>query len=672
MIRLCLTSSFLLLLLFPEISFAAPRYAVATGNWNSTATWSATSGGAPGASVPGILDDVIFVNGPVTVTVTADAICNSVHIENAAAAGNNLLFINNGVTLTVMGNTEIEGFHVGTTSQDARLTIDGGTLTVGGNLVISCHNNQQMVLDLSNGTNASSVINIAGDFTNSATNKGKFLPGTNSTINFNGTSPQVIHVSGVLKTYANIAINNAAGVTLTADMSATELTGNLRVQSGILYNGGFAITATGGTFEVANGAKFVLTGTSAFPSGLTTVLGATGTVDYAGTTQTIAANNYGNLTVSAGASSRTVTLASSGTIGVFTTFSPSATNNTYTITGSTVAFNGNLAQTLPATFATYNNLIVNNASGITLGANTTVNGALTFTSGTVTTGSNTLYIPSGATVSRTSGHVIGDFKKFIATGATSKTFEVGHAGNYTPVSVSFASVTTAGDLTARTTAGDHPNVGSSTLNGLKSVNRYWTLTNSGIGFTTYSATFNFVAGDLDAGVSTAALLVGRFASGTWTYPTVGTRTATSTQATGLAAFGDFQIAEAGAPSLALGHSVTPSGTRPPGTDLTYTLTFTNAGASPAQSVVIVDSLPANTDFKVGSVTSSLGSTGLTVAVAYSNNGGSTWTYTPASGAGGAPVGYDRNVTHVRWTFTGSLSPTPPNNAGSLGSTARIR
>ena len=57
----------------------ADRYAVATGNWNSTATWSATSGGAPGASVPGTADNVYFdaAPGPITVTVSAIANCNN-------------------------------------------------------------------------------------------------------------------------------------------------------------------------------------------------------------------------------------------------------------------------------------------------------------------------------------------------------------------------------------------------------------------------------------------------------------------------------------------------------------------------------------------------------------------------------------------------------------------
>jgi len=102
------------------------------------------------------------------------------------------------------------------------------------------------------------------------------------------------------------------------------------------------------------------------------------------------------------------------------------------------------------------------------------------------------------------------------------------------------------------------------------------------------------------------------------------------------------------------------------------VTFTNAGASAAQSLVLTDTVPGNADFQVGSVTNNLGTTGLSVTVAYSNNGGGTWTYIPASGGGGAPAGYDRLVTNVRWSFTGNLSSTAPNNSGSVSLIARVR
>ena len=139
------------------------------------------------------------------------------------------------------------------------------------------------------------------------------------------------------------------------------------------------------------------------------------------------------------------------------------------------------------------------------------------------------------------------------------------------------------------------------------------------------------------------------------------------------------VGAAAPPSVGLVKSVTPSGTQVPGTDLTYTIAFSNTGGYPASAFVLTDPAPATTlkindymDFKVGSVVNGLGTTGLTVAVAYSNDGGATWTYTPASGAGGAPAGYDRNVTHIRWSFVGSLSHVSPNNAGSISFTARIR
>ena len=128
------------------------------------------------------------------------------------------------------------------------------------------------------------------------------------------------------------------------------------------------------------------------------------------------------------------------------------------------------------------------------------------------------------------------------------------------------------------------------------------------------------------------------------------------------------------PNVGLQKSVSPTSPAQliPGADLVYAIAFTNSGTASASSLVVTDPIPANTDFKVGSVTSSLGTTGLTVAVAYSNNGGSTWTYTPVSGGGGASSGYDRNVTNIKWTFTGNLSQTSPNNTGNVGFTSRIR
>jgi len=126
------------------------------------------------------------------------------------------------------------------------------------------------------------------------------------------------------------------------------------------------------------------------------------------------------------------------------------------------------------------------------------------------------------------------------------------------------------------------------------------------------------------------------------------------------------------PNVTLVKSVSPGGAQMPGTDLLYSIVFTNTGGSAASNMVITDPVPANTDLKVGSVTNTLGTTGLSVAVSYSSDGGATWTYTPASGNGGAPANYDRVITHVRWSVSGSLSQNSPNNSASLSFTVQIR
>lgn len=100
------------------------------------------------------------------------------------------------------------------------------------------------------------------------------------------------------------------------------------------------------------------------------------------------------------------------------------------------------------------------------------------------------------------------------------------------------------------------------------------------------------------------------------------------------------------------------GTNPkaiPGATVDYTIDVTNSGTRPAVDVVVVDAVPVNTAFVVGSV-------GATppggVTTEYSNDGGSTWTYTPVAGGDGS----DPNVTNVRVAFPTIVQ----GNAGQVG------
>ncbi|MEZ5427064.1 MAG: DUF11 domain-containing protein [Pyrinomonadaceae bacterium] len=116
-----------------------------------------------------------------------------------------------------------------------------------------------------------------------------------------------------------------------------------------------------------------------------------------------------------------------------------------------------------------------------------------------------------------------------------------------------------------------------------------------------------------------------------------------------------------------------------GTDLTYSIQFTNTGGQSAAGLAIVDAIPANTDFQINSASANPGTSGLTFIIEFSsdynpgNPSAATWNYTPVPAGGGAPNGYDRLVKAIRWRVTsGSLSNTAPNNAGSVNFIVKIR
>ena len=141
---------------------------------------------------------------------------------------------------------------------------------------------------------------------------------------------------------------------------------------------------------------------------------------------------------------------------------------------------------------------------------------------------------------------------------------------------------------------------------------------------------------------------------------------------------------AGPPSVALLKScISPANcttaAQMPGTDITYKIQFTNTGGQSAAGLSIVDGVPSNMDYKLGSAASNTGTTGLTIAMEFSsdfdalNPTFATWTYTPISAGGGASAGYDRVVKAIRWRVTsGTLSQTSPNNTGDVSFIAKIR
>lgn len=468
-----------------------------------------------------------------------------------------------GGTLPVAGdNLVIDG----TCTVDNNASTDNvayGTLTIGSGTARTLN-------WVTNGTNRLNVTNVSGGTLTSTLN---MTAGGTLIVNGTWTSTHLTFTPGTgtvelrssinlpNTTYHNLVIN-ASGITVGLS-AATSITGDLTISSGTFIANNFNTTVTGawvnnGTFTAGTG-TVIFNGTTAISGTTTTIFNnlsitasstvtcSTGivglTVNGTLTTATASILNLGTTTVLNGTLS---SISNTGTIktsvATSTSLLPLPTGKTWSGTGTVEYAAASGVQTVVN--GTYTNLKLDNTTATnTVSGNITVGGIFTLTSGTITTGIYTIY--STGTIVRTSGYVIGNFQKNIPTGTTSKTFEIGDAVNYSPVTLAFTNVTTAGDLTASTASGDHSNISSSTLNATKSVNQTWTLINSStnpIAFTSYNPTFTFVPGDVDAGATTGNFIVGRY-NGGWTYPIVGTKTSTTTQATGITAFGDFQLGE---------------------------------------------------------------------------------------------------------------------------------
>ncbi|MDQ0639298.1 hypothetical protein QF042_002863 [Pedobacter sp. W3I1] len=390
------------------------------------------------------------------------------------------------------------------------------------------------------------------------------------TVNFNGTVSPVLNSTSAPQ-FGFLNLNNTGGINPSVGWTILYA---LTVGSGVSFTGGNAThnllgaLTNNGTITSSGTLNFIPTAAATLNMG--SIFSSTGTVVFGGAGATTLAGSptsFRNVVISntnvAGitpSSPWTITnnfTINSGAIlnaGSYSHLIAGNILNSGTLNGNTSTFtmNGAAVQTI-FSISPFNNLTISKTAGsVQLLSNVGVNGTLNFTAGNIHTGSNVLTQSASGNITgaaQNTGWINGRLQKNIATGAPTKTFEIGDTTSYTPVSLTFASVTTAGDLIVSTTSGDHPEISGSTINPSKSVNRFWTLTNSGVGFTSYNVTFNFVAADLDAGVATNAFVVGgfsgfsAFARGSWIYPMVGTTTSTTIQATGLTAFAEFQIGE---------------------------------------------------------------------------------------------------------------------------------
>jgi hypothetical protein len=165
-------------------------------------------------------------------------------------------------------------------------------------------------------TMGSGTIALEGNWTNNGT----LTPGTGM-IHYDGGTQSV-----GTQNYYQLQISESGVKSLTGNTLVSNL---LTINSPAALNlGSYDLTISG------SGTPVVATGT---------LQAATSTVKYTNAASTtIAALDYYNLDGTGGSR----TLASTGTIGIADTFTPGA--GAYTITGSTVHFNGTIEQTIPA------------------------------------------------------------------------------------------------------------------------------------------------------------------------------------------------------------------------------------------------------------------------------------------------------------------------------------
>lgn len=434
-------------------------------------------------------------------------------------------------------------------------------------------------------TPAADEINLAGvnyfdgDFTAGEPSEFNILTtfySRNATLGGNWDDPNSWSIDAILQhagaaapTFPNFnQVVIASGHTITANGNnrnavSVDLSGNLDLANSIGHNFG-TVTGTGRILQSATaGNQYIFPGGdySAFTLSTGGTFEFRGTVN--GTLSTQATYNNivfsgtatkslpnanvslnGNLTISTGSvnnpSNRNINLAGNWTnsvgVGGFTPGS-----GLVSLTGA--------AQNLSGA-TNFNQLQANGAGVKTIASSMTVGSQLILTNGVFATGANNLILSSGATSSgaSASSYVNGNLQIGIPASTTSMTWPIGDATTFAPVTVSFTGVTTAGgSILATTTGSDHPQIYTSGVDGTKSANRYWTLTNSGVGgFTAYNLTAQYDAADLDGSANPLNFIIARYASGTWTQPTVGTITSNSVQGINISgtSFGDFQAGQA--------------------------------------------------------------------------------------------------------------------------------
>ncbi len=529
-----------------------------TWNQTGTASWATSTNWTPTRTTPATNDVLVFNNGATT-TVTAVPIqtigklsvsSNTAVTLQPAASTLAVLTIGGGAgALSVAAGSQLNISGGQTTAPASNLSISVATLSTGtitGSMTLSSAAAHRLLA-----ADASGITFQSGSI---------FTAGTSLSGNPFGTTNlnSIVFASG--STFIAIAGSNPFGAAAPSSVVV--------FQTGSLYKNQVAAPSFSGrtfaNFEQVSGTATV-TGGSAVAIDNLTITGGTLNFNLTGPTSGTHTIN-GNIAVNGGTLSFTpataatinlkgnLSVASGATLG----FNPTVTGN--------LNFSGTSAQTI-SNAGTINaltalqTLTVANTNGVTLSSGTLPLGA-----GSITTGANTFAVASAATLTRTTGYVIGNLKKTFAA-AGSKTFEVGTANGYSPITANATAGTFPADLTISATQAAQPSMPAG-----KSILRYWTLTATAL---TADLTFQYLAGDVQ-GIE-ANYTIYRVSGGVPTPFPASVITPASHSATlvGVSSFSDWTVGEAPdtTPPSVISVAVPADGTYGTGQNLNFTINF---------------------------------------------------------------------------------------------------
>jgi hypothetical protein len=227
-----------------------------TGNWNDTARWSTSSGGASGADLPRSHDDVVFdsMSNATAYTATVNAItggnrCKALTIAgplvgNVTLAGSTTLFIHDDITLPATGLTRTYSGPITLSGTGAGKTITTNGVTLGSPITVDGVGAEWALADALNmGASALTVTNGSFDTANYNLTCGSITSNSSNTrvIDFGSST---ITSSGS----PTFGTTEAARATLTFTAGTSQInlsfgTGGISGNNQTFYNVSFTSTA---------------------------------------------------------------------------------------------------------------------------------------------------------------------------------------------------------------------------------------------------------------------------------------------------------------------------------------------------------------------------------------------------------------------------------------------